>query len=101
MADALVEAGVAEPVQVEVRRLVGSLAAAVPLAPTQDAPALVWDERYGWRTATSRRHSIRKDTGSAPEGDCIRYLGSSRTPESADLLEALADRRRGFRQPKR
>lgn len=101
MADALAEAGVAEPVQVEVRQLAGgNLAAAVPLAPAQDAPALVWDERYGWRTATSRRHPMGKDTGSAPEGDGIRYLGGGRMPEPAELLEALADRRRGSKRPK-
>ncbi|MFB8087305.1 DUF6292 family protein [Streptomyces sp. NPDC055992] len=87
VADALARAGVAEPVQVEVRQLAGGhLAAAVPLTPGQGVPALVWDERYGWRTATSRRHPIGKDTGTRPEGDGIRYLGTSTCPEPEDLL---------------
>ncbi|MGW0704340.1 DUF6292 family protein, partial [Streptomyces sp. NPDC002867] len=62
--------------------------------------ALVWDERYGWRTATSRRHPIGKDTGTPPEGETIRYLGSGTRPEPAELLEALADGRKGSKRPK-
>ncbi|WP_351233907.1 DUF6292 family protein [Streptomyces sp. NPDC002133] len=101
VADALAEAGVAEPVQVEVRRLADEhLAAAVPLATEQDVPALVWDERYGWRTATSRRHPIGRDAGTAPEGEGIRYLGHSVRPKPAEVLEALADRRKGSKRPK-
>ncbi|MGW6564997.1 DUF6292 family protein [Streptomyces sp. NPDC054975] len=101
VADALNEAGVAEPVQVEVRQLDGDhLTAAIPLAADQTSPALVWDERFGWRTATSRRHPIGKDTGTAPEGDGIRYIGSGRQPEPAELLESLNDRRKGSRRPK-
>lgn len=101
VADALAQAGVAEPVQVEVRQLAGEhLAAAVPLAAGQSSPALVWDERYGWRTATSRRHPIGKDAGTAPEGEGIRYLGSGTRPEPAELLEALADGRKGSKRPK-
>lgn len=99
-ADALAEAGVAEPVQVEVRQLDDEhLAAAVPLAAGQSAPALVWDERYGWRTATSRRHPIGKDTATPPEGEGIRYLGSGIRPEPAELLQALADGRKGSKRP--
>ncbi|MGP4001561.1 DUF6292 family protein [Streptomyces sp. 8N706] len=101
VADALAEAGVAEPVQVEVRQLGDEhLAAAVPLTAGQSSPALVWDERYGWRTTTSRRHPIGKDTGTAPEGEGIRYLGSSIRPQSAELLEALTDGRKGSKRPK-
>ncbi|MFI5634842.1 DUF6292 family protein [Streptomyces sp. NPDC051664] len=100
VADALAKAGVAEPIQIEVRRLGGGhLAAALPLAAGQTWPALVWDERYGWRTATSRRHPIGKDTGSAPEGEGIRYLGSSIRPQPAELLEELADGRKGSKRP--
>ncbi|WP_406278203.1 hypothetical protein OHT93_36640 [Streptomyces sp. NBC_00191] len=48
VADALAEAGIAEPVQIDVRRLADEyLAAAVPLGTEQTVPALVWDERYG------------------------------------------------------
>ncbi|MDH2393738.1 DUF6292 family protein [Streptomyces sp. HNM0663] len=101
VADALAEAGVAEPVQVEVRQLAGeNLAAAVPLTASQTSPVLVWDERYGWRTATSRRHPIGKDTGTPPEGEGIRYLGSSTRPQPAELLEQLADRRKGSKHPR-
>ncbi|NUK53383.1 hypothetical protein HRW14_24535 [Streptomyces lunaelactis] len=101
VADALAEAGVAEPVQVEVRKLADEhLAAALALTAGQPSPALVWDERYGWRTATSRRHPIGKDTASAPEGEGIRYLGSSIRPKPAELLEALADGRKGSKRPK-
>jgi hypothetical protein len=100
VADALAQAGVAEPVQVEVRQPTGEhLAAAIQLTVEQPSPALVWDERYGWRTATSRRHPIGKDAG-IPEGEGIRYLGSSRQPEAAELLESLADRRKGAKRPK-
>ncbi|HBF81797.1 MAG TPA: hypothetical protein DD420_18240 [Streptomyces sp.] len=89
-ADALAEAGLADPVQVEVRQLGDEhLAAAVPLAAGQAWPALVWDERYGWRTATSRRHPIGKDTGTAPEGEGIHYLGEDTRPEPADLIKKL------------
>ncbi|MYS36316.1 hypothetical protein GT025_19575 [Streptomyces sp. SID4920] len=56
------------------------LAAAVLLILGQGVPALVWDERYGWRTATNGRHPIGKDTGARPEGDGIRYLAASAHP---------------------
>ncbi|MFD5063073.1 DUF6292 family protein [Streptomyces sp. NPDC058394] len=96
VADALAEAGVAEPIQVEVRRFGDEhLAAAVPLTAGQPSPVLVWDERCGWCTATSRRHPIDEDTGSAPEGEGIRYFGSSVRPEPAGLLETLAEDRKG------
>ncbi|MGW1491286.1 DUF6292 family protein [Streptomyces sp. NPDC002402] len=65
----------------------------------RSAPALVWDERHGWYTANSRRHPIGKDT-TAPDGEGIRYLGSSLKPEPAELLEALADGRKGSKRPK-
>ncbi|MEU3464601.1 DUF6292 family protein [Streptomyces sp. NPDC006733] len=101
VADALAEAGVAEPMEVEVQQLPGEhLAAAVPLTAAQPAPALVWDERYGWRTANSRRHPLGKESGTAPEGEGIRYLSSSPRPEPAELLEALADGRKGSKRPK-
>ncbi|MGQ4354886.1 DUF6292 family protein [Streptomyces drozdowiczii] len=92
-ADVLARAGLAEPVQIEVRQLAGGhLAAAVPLTTGQDVPALVWDERYGWRTATSRRHPIGKDTGSRPEGEGIRYLATGTHPEPEDLLGSFTSR---------
>lgn len=35
-------------------------------------PALVRGERYGWRTATSRRHPLTKGVALPPDGDGIR-----------------------------
>ncbi|MEU3708386.1 DUF6292 family protein [Streptomyces anulatus] len=101
VAEALADAGVADPAEVEVRRLGDDhLAAAVPLAADQSVPALVWDERYGWRTAISRRHPIGKDTGAAPTGEGIRYLGRGIKPTPAELLDQLADGRKGAKSPR-
>lgn len=85
--------GAAEAGEVEVLKVGDRLAAAILLRPEQPAQALVWDEQYGWRTATNRRHPIGKDP--APEGDGIRYLSTDLQPEPAEVLEALSDRRRG------
>ncbi|MFE5483028.1 DUF6292 family protein [Streptomyces sp. NPDC056527] len=99
-ADFLAAAGIAQQAQVEMRQPDGEhLAAAVLLAADQPAPALVWDERFGWRTATSRRHPIGKPTETAPEGEGIRYLGSGLRPEPEELLAALRDRRKGTKRP--
>ncbi|MEU6381679.1 hypothetical protein [Streptomyces sp. NPDC046909] len=100
VADVLVGAGLADPQDVQVQRLEGEVLAAAVLLREADAPALVWDERYGWRTAVSRRHPIGKDTGTPPEGDGIRYLSEDQQPEPAELIAALSDGRRGSRQPK-
>ncbi|XUZ29651.1 DUF6292 family protein [Streptomyces sp. RMIT01] len=53
------------------------------------APALVWDERYGWRTATSRRHPITKGAARPSEGDGVRYLTGGITPPPGDVVTAL------------
>ncbi|MFJ4777951.1 DUF6292 family protein [Streptomyces sp. NPDC088762] len=99
-ADFLAAAGVAQWAQVEMRQPDGEhLAAAVPLETDQPAAALVWDSRYGWRTATSRRHPIGKATEAAPEGEGIRYLGSGLQPEPEELLAALRDGRKGTKRP--
>ncbi|MGW7433345.1 DUF6292 family protein [Streptomyces sp. NPDC054861] len=68
---------------------------------TAPAPALVWDERYGWRTAPSRRHSFGKDTAHRPSGDGIRHLlEGDTTPDPAVLLAALLSRpTRALRPP--
>ncbi|MEV5204384.1 DUF6292 family protein [Streptomyces sp. NPDC053720] len=100
IADALADAGVAVPTQVEVRHpKSGHLTAAIKLVAAQTVPALVWDERYGWRTATNRLHPIGKDTGAPPEGAGIRYIGSGIRPEPAELLEALDDESKGSGHP--
>ncbi|MGA5564322.1 hypothetical protein ACPCUV_24595 [Streptomyces platensis] len=65
--------------------------------PADTVPAQEWDERYGWRTVTSRRRPIGK--GGAPEGEGIRYLSIDLQPKPADVVEALADGRRGRKRP--
>lgn len=99
-ADFLAAAGIAQQAQVEVRQPGGeNLAAAVPLETDQPAAALVWDSRYGWRTATSRRHPLGKPTETGPEGEGIRYLGSGIRPDPEELLAALRDGRKGTKRP--
>ncbi|AJF70466.1 DUF6292 family protein [Streptomyces vietnamensis] len=99
-ADFLAAAGIAQQAQVEMRQPDGEhLAAAVPLETHQPAPALVWDERFGWRTATSRRHPIGKPTDTPPEGEGIRYLGTGLRPDPEELLAALRDGRKGTKRP--
>ncbi|WP_331733772.1 DUF6292 family protein (plasmid) [Streptomyces sp. NBC_01220] len=53
------------------------------------APALVWDERYGWRTATSRRHPLTRGAAVPPDGDGVRYLAPGITPPPHALIAAL------------
>ncbi|WP_228183966.1 DUF6292 family protein [Streptomyces anulatus] len=52
-------------------------------------PALVWDERYGWRTATSRRHPITKGAVLPSESEGVRYLSGGITPPPGDVVAAL------------
>ncbi|MEV5133403.1 DUF6292 family protein, partial [Streptomyces sp. NPDC053705] len=56
---------------------------------TPPAPALVWDERYGWRTATSRRHLLTKGAVPPSPSDGIRYLAQGTTPPPDALTAAL------------
>ncbi|MFC7261470.1 hypothetical protein [Streptomyces lutosisoli] len=100
VADVLIGAGLAEEQDVRVQRLDGEVLAAAVLLSGSGAPALVWDERYGWRTAVSRRHPIGREAGTPPEGGGIRYLSEDQQPDPAELLAALADGRRGSRHPK-
>ncbi|MEV7165858.1 DUF6292 family protein [Streptomyces microflavus] len=53
------------------------------------APALVWDERYGWRTAPSRRHPITKGAALPSEGEGVRYLAGGITPPPGVVVAAL------------
>ncbi|MEU9014510.1 hypothetical protein AB0D12_33045 [Streptomyces sp. NPDC048479] len=76
-----------------------NLAAAAPLGTGLTAPTRAWDERYGLRTATSRRHPIGKDTETTPEGEGIRYPGAA-SSRPAELLEALADRPEARNDPR-
>ncbi|MER8233137.1 hypothetical protein [Streptomyces sp. NPDC094049] len=99
-ADVLAAAGIAQQAHVETHQLDGgAVAAAVMLDTDQPAAAAVWDSRYGWRTSTSRRHPIGKDTDTPPEGEGIRYLGSGLQPEPEELLAALRDTRKGTKRP--
>ncbi|MFH8795918.1 DUF6292 family protein [Streptomyces sp. NPDC017941] len=98
--DVLVDAGLAAEQDIRVQRLDGDVLAAAVLLDGSGTPALVWDERYGWRTAVSGRHPIGAETGTPPTGDGIRYLSEDRRPDPAELLAALTDRRRGSRQPR-
>ncbi|MGA5771800.1 hypothetical protein ACPC36_30535 [Streptomyces pseudogriseolus] len=58
-------------------------------APAAPAPALVWSERHGWRTATSRRHPLGRGAAWPPPGDGIRHLATGTTPAPAHLVTAL------------
>ncbi|WP_328908008.1 DUF6292 family protein [Streptomyces sp. NBC_00234] len=58
--------------------------------PHPPAPALVWDERYGWRTAPSRRHPLTRGAAAPPPGDGIRYLATGTAPPPSDVIAALA-----------
>lgn len=90
VADTLAAAGQAEQQSVQPQRPAdGDLVAVIPLADTAAAPALVWHERHGWRTATSRRHPVDRKAGDAPVGEGIRYLTGGLRPEPADVLAAL------------
>ncbi|MFI0743416.1 DUF6292 family protein [Streptomyces sp. NPDC021100] len=100
-ADALAQEGLAPAQEVQVQRPADGVLAAAVVLESGPVPALVWDERYGWRTAVSRRHPIGKDTGAPPEGDGIRYLGSGQQPAAEELLAGLADGRRGSVRPRR
>ncbi|MFJ8848380.1 DUF6292 family protein [Streptomyces cyaneofuscatus] len=53
------------------------------------APAVVWDERYGWRTAASRRHPITKGAVPPSEGGGVRYLAGGITPAPGVVVAAL------------
>ncbi|MEU8746556.1 hypothetical protein AB0C39_23215 [Streptomyces parvulus] len=66
------------------------VAAFVLDAPAAPAPALVWSERHGWRTAPSRRHPLGKGAAWPPPGDDVRYLATGTTPAPTDLINALA-----------
>ncbi|MFD4483148.1 DUF6292 family protein [Streptomyces sp. NPDC058471] len=100
VADELAAAGLAQEQDVAMVHVADdAVAAAVVLSANAPAPALVWDERYGWRTATSRRHPIGRDTGRPPEGEGVRYLGPNLRPPGEGVLAAVYDGRRGTRRP--
>ncbi|MEV3858118.1 hypothetical protein AB0J38_27780 [Streptomyces sp. NPDC050095] len=100
VADRLVAEHLAEQQEVAVVHVADDVvAAAVVLAFDAPVPALVWDERWGWRTATSRRHPIGRETGQPPEGDGIRYVSATSRPRAEEILTHLYDAHRGTRSP--
>lgn len=100
VADGLAAAGLAQKQDVAMLHVADdAVAAAVVLSFDAPVPALVWDERYGWRTATSRRHPLGRDTGQTPHGEGIRYLSADQQPSVEDVLTALYDGRHGTRRP--
>ncbi|MEU6688426.1 hypothetical protein [Streptomyces sp. NPDC046832] len=58
-------------------------------SPTASAAALVWSERHGWRTSTSRRHPLGRGAAWPPPGPKVRHLATGTTPDPADLVKAL------------
>ncbi|GAA2345167.1 hypothetical protein OKJ48_40020 [Streptomyces kunmingensis] len=100
IADALVIEGLAEEQDVAMVQVTADVvAAALILSTSAPVPALVWDERWGWRTATSRRHPLGRETGMPPEGRGTRYLCGSLQPSAKDVCESLCDSRQGSHQP--
>ncbi|MEU6102801.1 hypothetical protein [Streptomyces flaveolus] len=65
------------------------VAALILDAPAAPAPALVWSERHGWRTATSRRHPLGPGAAWPEPGPGVRHLATGTTPAPTDLVTAL------------
>ncbi|UNZ22323.1 DUF6292 family protein [Streptomyces sp. 891-h] len=61
---------------------------------------LVWDERYGWRTAPSTP-DLHRGEPTPPTGPGVRYLGagSDRYPDAGLIRRQLNDGRAGRRRP--
>ncbi|MFE7454597.1 hypothetical protein [Streptomyces griseus] len=49
----------------------------------------MWVERYGWRTAASRRHPAIKGAALPSEGAGVRYLAGGVAPPPGDVVAAL------------
>ncbi|MFE5759480.1 hypothetical protein ACFQ7M_19785 [Streptomyces massasporeus] len=64
-------------------------AALVLDGPEAPAAALVWSERHGWRTSTSRRHPLGRGAAWPPPGPGVLHLATGTTPDPADLVNAL------------
>ncbi|BBG20787.1 hypothetical protein RVR_P247 (plasmid) [Actinacidiphila reveromycinica] len=76
-----------------------SVTAVLLLGDNAAAPALVWNEHYGWRTAAGRRHP-HAGTGEPPTGKGIQYLTASTNPTAGDLAAALLDKRHDTKRPR-
>ncbi len=100
VADHLAGEGLAEPQEVVVVHVADdAVAAGVALSFNAPAAALVWDERWGWRTATNRRHPLGRETGTPPQGEGILYLSGQLQASAQDVVEALHDGRHRSHQP--
>ncbi|MFD8386188.1 hypothetical protein ACFV2X_48110 [Streptomyces sp. NPDC059679] len=77
----------------------GAVCSAAVTLSQAPAPVLVWDERYGWRTAADRPNLSRGEA-EPPAGPGIRYLAHGITPDPRDVITALADRRTGTKRPR-
>jgi hypothetical protein len=64
-------------------------AALVLDSPEAPAAALVWSERHGWRTSTSRRHPLGRGAAWPPPGPGVRHLATGTIPDPGDLVNAL------------
>ncbi|MFE3490608.1 hypothetical protein [Streptomyces griseus] len=53
------------------------------------APAVVWDERYGWRAAASRRYPITEGAVLLSEGEGVPYPAGGIAPPPGDVVGAL------------
>ncbi|PRH78246.1 hypothetical protein C6N75_15980 [Streptomyces solincola] len=70
---------------------VETCAAAIVLdTPAAPAPAVVWEERTGWRTAASRRHPLASAGSQQGAADAIRPLATGATPPPAAVVAALS-----------
>ncbi|WP_225638860.1 hypothetical protein [Streptomyces solaniscabiei] len=62
------------------------VAALILDAPAALAAVLVWSERHGWRTVTSRRHPLGRGAAWPPPGPEVRHLATGPTPTPAGLV---------------
>jgi hypothetical protein len=77
----------------------GVAAAGIPLGEGAPAPAIVWDERYGWRTDPRQHPTLGRELD-PPAGPGIRYLAHGITPDPDDVAAAVRNRRTGTKRPR-
>lgn len=90
MADEHAAAGLAHEQDVDMVRAADDVVAtAVVLSFEAPEPALVGNERYGWRTAASRRHPTGRETGQPPEGGSAIWVRIGDQPVMACSLPSM------------
>lgn len=97
--DALAAAGISVKDRSGVIVRPGGICAAAAVYGDQADRALVWDERYGWRTDPDPDTSCGRER-QPPAGTGIRYLAHGITPDADDVLAQLHDRRTGTKRPR-